>query len=60
MTGWQVTFPIVFVLPTAGVAGCLAIGAGFHIACAVVMGLNRFVWSLCGCCPAVWALAVGW
>jgi hypothetical protein len=26
----------------------------------VVMGLNRFVWSFCGCYASVWAIAVGW
>lgn len=57
---WEVTFPVVFVLPVPGVVAYLAVGVAFHVGCALVMGLNRFVWSFCGCYPSVWAIAVGW
>lgn len=57
---WEVTFPLVFVLPTPGVVAYLAVGVAFHVGCAVVLGLNRFVWSFCGCYASVWAMAVGW
>lgn len=57
---WEMTFPLVFVLPTPGMVAYLAVGVAFHVGCALVMGLNRFVWSFCGCYPSVWAIAVGW
>ena len=36
----------------------LTMGVVFHVFCAVVMGLNRFVWAFCGCYPSVWATAM--
>jgi hypothetical protein len=36
----------------------LAAGVVFHVSCALLMGLNRFVWAFCGCYPAVWATAM--
>ena len=55
---WEVTFPLALVGPHSVLVVFLAAGAAFHIGCAVIMGLNRFVWAFCGCYPAVWATAM--
>ena len=54
--GWlvmlfEVIFPIVFVAPSSLVAVLLAVGFAFHLGCAVLMGLNSFVWAF----PATYA-----
>jgi hypothetical protein len=48
--GWlvmlfEVIFPIVFVAPAPIVAVLLMVGLAFHLGCAVLMGLNSFVWA---------------
>ena len=35
---WEVTFPLVFVLPTPGAVAYLAVGVAFHVGCALVLG----------------------
>jgi len=55
---WEVTFPLALVAPRAMLVAYLATGITFHVSCAVMMGLNRFVWAFCGCYPAVWASAM--
>jgi len=57
VVAWEVTFPLAVVAPRPVLFAYLATGAAFHISCAVMMGLNRFVWAFCGCYPAVWATA---
>lgn len=55
---WEIAFPIVLVAPERMMVALLAIGVVFHVSCALLMGLNRFVWAFCGCYPAVWATAM--
>jgi len=54
---WEVTFPIVLIVPRHVMIGVLAAGVVFHASCALLMGLNRFLWAFCGCYPAVWVTA---
>jgi len=54
--GWlvmlfELIFPIVFVAPPSLVAVLLAAGFAFHLGCAVLMGLNSFLWPF----PATYA-----
>jgi hypothetical protein len=56
--GWEMTFPLVLIAPLPLMIALLAMGVVFHVACAVLLGLNRFVWAFCGCYPAVWATAM--
>ena len=56
--GWEVAFPLVLIAPKPLMVALLFTGAVFHLSCAIVMGLNRFVWAFCGCYPAVWATAM--
>jgi uncharacterized membrane protein (DUF485 family) len=55
---WEIGFPLVLIAPRPVALALLATGVGFHVSCAIVMGLNRFVWAFCGCYPAVWATAM--
>jgi hypothetical protein len=55
---WELTFPVILFVPGPVVLAFLLLGVMFHIACAVLMGLNRFVWAFCGCYPAVWSTAM--
>lgn len=57
--GWavmvfQVTFPLSILLSPTSCLIALAMGAMFHIAIAVTMGLNNFVWSFIAAYPALW------
>jgi len=52
---WEISFPLVLIAPRPLMIALLLAGVIFHISCAVLMGLNRFVWAFCGCYPAVWA-----
>ena len=65
--GWlvmlfEVTFPIVFVAPVPVVVAYLAIGLAFHLGCAVLMGLNSFLWAFPAAYPCVLATReiLGW
>jgi hypothetical protein len=65
--GWlvmlfEVTFPIVFVAPEPVVVAFLAIGLAFHLGCAVLMGLNSFLWAFPAAYPCVFATReiLGW
>ena len=49
MIAWEVTFPLVFVLPTPGAVAYLAVGVAFHVGCAVVLGST----ASCGLSVAV-------
>ena len=55
--GWEIAFPLVLVAPKSLMIVLLSIGVVFHVSCAIMMGLHRFVWAFCGCYPAVWATA---
>jgi hypothetical protein len=54
---WETAFPLALLAPRPVLFAMLAVGVLFHATCAVVMGLNRFVWAFCGCYSAVWATA---
>ncbi|MCB0961792.1 MAG: hypothetical protein KDA98_00540, partial [Acidimicrobiales bacterium] len=49
----EVCFPLALFLPAPGVVAVLAAGLLFHLATAVVMGLNTFVWAFAATYPAV-------
>jgi hypothetical protein len=55
---WECLFPLVLVAPPPVIMAFFAIGVVFHVSCAFVMGLNRFVWAFCGCYPSVWVTAM--
>ncbi len=55
---WECAFPLVLIAPRPLMIVMFATGVLFHLSCAIVMGLNRFVWAFCGCYPAVWATAM--
>jgi hypothetical protein len=55
---WETAFPLVLIAPKPMMIAILCVGVIFHLSCAIIMGLNRFVWSFCGCYPAVWATAM--
>lgn len=53
----EVSFPLVLVAPDPWVPFMLAGGLAFHVASAVVMGLNSFVWAFGATYPAIAYLA---
>jgi hypothetical protein len=55
---WEILFPLVLIVPRPLIIALLSVGVFFHLSCAIVMGLNRFIWAFCGCYPAVWATAL--
>lgn len=55
--GFECTFIIVLVLPTQLGAGLLALGVMFHAGCAVLMGLNSFLWAFPATYPCVYFAA---
>lgn len=50
---WEAAFPLVLVLPANVSYAVVISGVVFHIANAVFMGLNNFVWSFLGAYPAL-------
>jgi hypothetical protein len=50
---WESLFLVALIAPLPVCVALLAIGLGFHLGCAVVMGLNRFVWVFGAAYPAV-------
>lgn len=54
----EALFPLVLVVPDPWIPVVLAGGLAFHLGCAVVMGLNTFVWSFGAAYPAIFWLAV--
>jgi hypothetical protein len=52
----ELTFPIAVLCPPPILVGFLAVFALFHIATAMFMGLNTYVWSFGAAYPAVWML----
>jgi hypothetical protein len=50
---WELTFPLVFILPPPAAVFLLLLGVGFHGACAFAMGLNTYIFSFVATYPAV-------
>jgi hypothetical protein len=50
--GWEVLFPLALLTPTAGLV-FVSIGVAFHLATAVTMRLNNFLWAFPAAYPAV-------
>jgi len=57
--GMETLFPLCLVLPDPWRWIFLAWGASFHLQCAVVMGLNTFLWAFVATYPAI-LYAAGW
>ncbi|NNB96810.1 hypothetical protein HI113_23195 [Corallococcus exiguus] len=55
---WEISFPLVLIAPDSPRIAFISSGVAFHLSCAFLLGLNRFVWSFCGCYSAIWATAV--
>ena len=58
LLGWSVVlfelaFPVLLVLPVAGKLAFIMAALTFHLANAVVLGLNRFVWAWAATYPAL-------
>ena len=53
----EIAFPLVLVVPDLLLAVMLAGGLAFHVASAIVMGLNSFVWAFGATYPAIVFLA---
>lgn len=51
---FELGFPLIFLLPPAGVAVLLGVGLLFHVTLAFAMGLNGFVWSFAAVYPAIY------
>jgi len=51
--GWESSFAIVLFAPWQVGAAYMAVGAGFHVANAAVMGLNNFAIAFLGAYPAL-------
>ena len=49
----EVCFPLAVLLPAGGLVAVLAAGLAFHLALALCMGLNTFVWAFLATYPAV-------
>ena len=50
---WESAFAVSVVAPRVVLYALLVMGIGFHLGCALVMGLNRFVWAFAATYPAV-------
>ena len=50
---FEITFPLVLILPCEGKLAMLSAGILFHITNAVVLGLNRFTWAWAATYPAL-------
>ncbi|HSZ14167.1 MAG TPA: hypothetical protein VK790_09035 [Solirubrobacteraceae bacterium] len=50
---WESLFFVALTAPPGVAAAMLALGLAFHAGCAIVMGLNRFVWAFAASYPAV-------
>lgn len=49
----EALFPLVLVVPEPWIPAMMAAGLAFHLGCAIVMGLNTFVWSFAATYPAI-------
>jgi hypothetical protein len=50
---WESLFLIALTAPPTVVLAILAAGIAFHAGCAIVMGLNRFLWAFAAAYPAL-------
>ncbi|MGW0738269.1 hypothetical protein [Streptomyces sp. NPDC002851] len=50
---FETLFPLVLVSPTTWLPYFLIAGIGFHLSCALLMGLNCFVWAFTATYPAI-------
>jgi hypothetical protein len=60
---FECAFPLLFLGPSWLALGFLAVGLAFHAGCALLMGLNSFLWSFPATYPCVFVVAVavsGW
>lgn len=53
VTGAEVLYPVIVILPRKLRYIALGVGAAFHIANARYMGLNRFLWAFSGSYPSI-------
>ncbi len=51
--GMETLFPLVLVLPAPWIWIFLGWGVLFHVLCAIIMGLNSFVWAFVATYPAI-------
>jgi len=51
---FETAFPLVLLLPRDFVFSILILGVAFHLANAVFMGLNGFLWAFLATYPAIW------
>jgi hypothetical protein len=56
----ELGFVVALLLPLPGLLGFLLAGLCFHIACAVLMGLNTFLWAFPATYPCVYAMWSLW
>ena len=57
MVLFELVFPAVLILPSEGKLVLLTAGCAFHVANALVLGLNRFVWAWVATYPAILAMS---
>jgi hypothetical protein len=50
---WESVFLLCVTAPPVVVILLLAMGVGFHLGCAIVMGLNRFLWAFVASYPSL-------
>ena len=50
---FELTFPVVLLLPFAAKVALLALALLFHLANAAILGLNRFIWAWAATYPAL-------
>jgi hypothetical protein len=53
LIAWECLFPLVLLAPPRAVALLIGIGILFHVAAALIMGLNTFLWSFTGTYPCI-------
>jgi hypothetical protein len=55
---WELFFPTIFFTGYVGFLVFLSIGLLFHMGCAVIMGLNNFLFAFLACYPClIWCIA---
>lgn len=56
---FECIFPFLLLGPSWLILGALALGLSFHLDCAMMMGLNNFLWMFPATYPCVLVVA-GW
>jgi hypothetical protein len=54
LIAFECAFPVTLMLGSRSAALMLALGAAFHLAIALGLGLNRFLWAWLSAYPALW------